>query len=58
MYEFDLKGNGYRRPETLPAAERKEIKLEGRNYSEYQAVGQIINPRKMIKRYERSLGSN
>ena len=53
-YQFDLKGNAHRRPEILPIAEKKKIELPGRNYFEYQAPGQIINPRKMLKRYEQS----
>ena len=51
MYEFDLKGNAFRRPEILPVAEKKKIELPGRNYSEYAAPGQIINPKRMMKRY-------
>lgn len=60
MYEFDLKGVGHRRPEILPAAEKKPITIQvgGKDYTEYVAPGQIINSKRMLKRYHETKSKN
>lgn len=42
-----------KRPEVIPAQPREAIQLDfmGRTYTEYVAKGQILNPKKVYKRF-------
>lgn len=53
MYEFDLKGYAHKRAELLPSPERKPLTIQigGKDYTEYVSPGQIINQKRMIKRF-------